>query len=460
MAVIPFVGPQQGRSVNLGAARYLNLYPHQSLDSAISILGTPGLRRLKVLGDAPVRALLATHDYLYAIAGNSLYRLSSQFGSVLLSSRLNTFSGPAAMAWNGHQLLIVDGVDGYLYDADDGTFTTPSGLPVARTCCFLDGYFIVAKEGTGQFFFSDLYDGASWDALDFNTAEASPDHLVAVASTFGMLFLLGETSTEVWYNAGDPDTVFRRIEGMVAATGCAAPYSVAKVGETGNQLLWLAASSQGHGYAVANTGGSALARISTAPVEYQWARYARLDDAIGYGYTQEGHVFYVLTFPSAGATWVYDLTTQTWHERQSGGGAHLGICHAFFAGRHVLGRRDDGHLLAYDLDAYTDDGLTIMRELTGPTLGTDEQQVSYQSVQIDMERGTESTAPAPRLMLDWSNDAGRTWVGEVHGSVGKVGDFTRRVVFRRLGRSYRRTFRVRISDPVKVAIREATVQTE
>jgi hypothetical protein len=459
MAQIPFIGTQRGRSPNLGAARYLNLYPHQSADGRISILGTPGLVRVASTGNAPVRALYSTGGRLFVVAGESVYSLS-QTWVVTHLGQLNTMEGPCSMAWNGSELLIVDGTAGYLFRTANNSFTTLQDMPAARTCCFLDGYFIANKLGSNQFVFSGIYDGRRWDPLDFASAEASPDNIVAVSSTFGYLFLLGASTTEIWYNAGDPDQVFMRVQGMVASSGCAAPFSVAKVGETGNVLVWLSAGEQGQGYAVANAGGSGMERISTAEVEYQWSQYPRFDDAVGYGYTQEGHVFYVLTFPSGGRTWAYDMGTKTWHERQTAGGEHLGRCCAFFVGRHILGSREDGALYAYDLNSYTDAGERIIRELVGPTLGTDEGLLSYRSVQVDMDRGDVAIGLDPQMMLSWSNDAGHTWTDEITGAIGKQGDYTRRVIFRRLGRSFRRTFKLRISDPIRVAINDATVMTE
>jgi hypothetical protein len=51
------------------------------------------------------------------------------------------------------------------------------------------------------------------------------------------------------------------------------------------------------------------------PLEYAIQSYGNITDAIGYTYQQDGHPFYVLIFPSAEATWVYDVSTQLWHER-------------------------------------------------------------------------------------------------------------------------------------------------
>jgi hypothetical protein len=61
--------------------------------------------------------------------------------------------------------------------------------------------------------------------------------------------------------------------------------------------------------------GYTAQRISTHAVEWQIQQYGNLSDAIAYTYQQDGHSFYVLIFPSANTTWVFDVATSLWHER-------------------------------------------------------------------------------------------------------------------------------------------------
>jgi hypothetical protein len=672
VSIVPFVGQQQGRSPNFGACRYLNLYPHQNLDGSIGILGTPGHVPVLDIGSSPIRGLHVFGGALYAVAFDSVYRIPAGTTTQTLIGTLDTRSGHVSMADNGTELFIVDGQKGYMYTHSTTDFVTVVDCPASDTACFIDGYFVVSSKGTNTYFYSGLYDGSDWNALNYNAAEASSDNVVAVAATFGFLYVFGDRTLEIWYNAGDPDSVFRRADGMVGNTGCAAPHSIARVGETGNELMWLSAGPQGAGYVVGNKGGSQVARLSTPAAEYAWSQYRRIDDATAFSYTQEGHVFYVITFPTGKATWAYDTNTQTWHQRSSMDGAALGATYAYWDDMHVVGSRVEGMLYRLDLGEYTDGGSAIIRELIGPTMGTDQAPLSYRSVQIDMERGesfvpfvppeyssvkflvhgngatggqvivdaianrtititggvttdtseskfgggslffpsdgyltladspdfgfgmddwtieawvyrpgvvfdrvlfdfrssvgtrrpmvrwtadeliyftqgavrisipgfTEDTwhhvavcrksgvttmyldgVPGtpwvdtlnygsssavtigatfegdldfngwvdeirlskryahyagaftpptaafleqprrrdPEILLSWSDDAGHTWVPDVQGGVGKTGDFTRRVVFRRLGRSFRRTFRLRITDPIKVAILAATI---
>lgn len=63
----------------------------------------------------------------------------------------------------------------------------------------------------------------------------------------------------------------------------------------------------------------------------------------------------------------------------------------------------------------------------------------------------------PQIMLDWSDDKGKTWSTEITASMGKIGEYGTRVIFRRLGSSRDRIFRVSISDPVKRVITSANL---
>ena len=469
MPIQQFVGQYQGRSSNVGALRYVNLFPHVTQDQRIVLFGTPGISQELYIGAQPIRGMLVMGDYLYIVSSGVLYKGSYDLSGNLVTTNvgaLSTFTGNVSMASNGQQLMIVDGTYGYIYVPSTNTFTqiTAPDFPKCNTVAFLDGYFIVDAVGTNTYYFSALYDGLSWDALDYNAAESAPDNVVAVASTFGFLYVFGQQTTEIWYDSGDPLTVFTRADGMVSNVGLLATYSVAKVGETGNLICWLATTPQGRGFLVANSGGGANQRISTPEVEYEWAQYSTLSDAVAYGYMTEGHVFYVITFPTANKTWVHDFTTQQWHERSTNNGRHWSQNYAFYNNKHLVGSYSDGRIFRMSMDIYADVSYPIQRTLISPTLGDDDiGLVSYQSYQVDMERGVglpTGQGANPEVMLSWSDDSGHTYCNEIMGGFGAQGNYDLRVIFRRLGRSFRRTWKLRISDPVKVVILNATVKTE
>src|SRR4029077_8286757 len=86
--------------------------------------------------------------------------------------------------------------------------------------------------------------------------------------------------------------------------------SIARLGES---FAFLARDDRGTTVAVMMRGYEPV-RLSTHAVETD-LQTAPVGDAIGMSYQQNGHEFYVLTFPAADKTWVYDLATNLWHKR-------------------------------------------------------------------------------------------------------------------------------------------------
>jgi hypothetical protein len=66
----------------------------------------------------------------------------------------------------------------------------------------------------------------------------------------------------------------------------------------------------------------------------------------------------------------------------------------------------------------------------------------------------------PQAMLDWSDDGGHTWGNEHWTSMGPIGDYTTRAVWRRMGRSRNRIYRVSVTDAVKRVIIGAHLEAE
>jgi hypothetical protein len=122
---------------------------------------------------------------------------------------------------------------------------------------------------------------------------------------------LAQTQLKSGTTLAQQTSPLQRIQGAFNELGCAAPYSVAKMD---NGLFWLGRDRRGEGIVYRANGYSGV-RISTHAVEWQIQQYADMSDAIAYTYQQDGHSFYVLVFPSANTTWVYDAATQAWHER-------------------------------------------------------------------------------------------------------------------------------------------------
>lgn len=448
------------RAKAFDAQRCVNMYPEVSgSGSSLSVamlLGTPGLATWVTCGAGPIRALFRYNPQtLIVVSGGEVYRVNNTGVATLLTGAIATGTTPVSIASNGTLMMLTTGsANAYFIDPALNT-VVPVADPdfiAGGNVGFLDGYFVWNVPGTGQFQYTQLY-GTSIDGLDFATAEGSPDNIVASIVNYRELWLFGENSTEVWYNQGDSDNVFARIQGAYMEVGCAAADSVAKMDNT---VFWLGADDRGQGVVYRATGYTPQ-RCSTHAIEYAIAQYATVSDAIGYTYQQEGHSFYVLTFPTGNATWVFDAATNLWHERayRTDDGLlnrHRSNCQATFNGQTIVGDWENGKVYTMALDTFSDDGAVIPRIRAAPYVTNDDNYyMTFDWLHLDMETGVTGVA-----VLQWSDDDGKTWSNELQADLGALGE-TVRVRWRRLGKSRARVFRVTITDSVRVAIVGASI---
>lgn len=466
---IPFVGSSYtARSLNVDAQRSVNCFvemDNASPRAPLALYGTPGLRKLFTLPTGGIQAAISDGGYLWVVAGGKVYKISPQYVVVDIGS-INAVSGVVSLASNGIEILIVDGIGGYIINIASGTFTQindedfPGGV---RRCAYQDGYFIITGNDSQKFYISDILDGGAWDGLDFASAEGSPDNTIGIISDHRELWLFGDTSAEVWVNTGNPNFPFERSGNTFIEHGCAAASSISKLDNT---VFWLGADDRGTGI-VWRADGYTPVRISTHAIEKEIAKYESISDAYAFTYQQEGHGFYVLTFPSAGKTWCYDVATQQWHERAYRYPS-TGVltrwrpsAHVMFGGVHIVGDYSDGRMYELDLNYYTDDGDNIERIRSTTSTESEQKRIYYGGLQVDMETGVGIDAgqgDAPLLMMRYSNDGGHTWSNYKTATVGKVGEYGARCKFGRLGTGRNRVWEISMSDPVKFAVIGANVE--
>jgi hypothetical protein len=381
------------RSVNAADSRMVNLFPElvpEGGKEPAFLQRAPGLRLLATLGTGPVRGLWQFGGFGYAVSGNTLYKITTAWTATALGTIVNT--GPVSMSDNGTQLFVAANGPSYIYNARTNVFAqiTDEDFPGAVTVGYIDGYFVFNEPNSQKVWVTSLLDGLSVDPLDFASAEGSPDGLVSLTVSNREIWLFGTNSTEVWYDAGTADFPLQRIQGASNELGCTAPYSVAKMDNT---VFWLGADARGRGM-VYRANGYVGQRISTHAVEWHIQQYGNLSDAIGYTYQQDGHSFYVLIFPQANTTWVYDLATQAWHERAGWYNGeftrHRSNCQMAFNNEIVVGDFENGNIYAFDLDVYADNG-AIQRWLRSwralPPGQNTLLRTTHHSLQLDCETG-------------------------------------------------------------------------
>ena len=452
------------RSPNAADARMVNLFPEIIAEGGKEpafLQRCPGLRLLTTVGTGPIRGLWTFGGNGYVVSGSQLYKIDPSYTATLLGTVSG--SGPVSMADNGTQLFIAANPDGYIYNAGTNVFggIGDPDFPGAVTVGYLDGYFVFNPPDSQRIYITSLLDGTQVDPTEFASAEGSPDGVVAILSNFRELWVFGTNSVEVWYDSGATDFPLQRIQGAYNELGCAAAYSVAKMD---NGVFWLGQDARGRGI-VYRANGYTGQRISTHAVEWHIQSYGDISDAVAYTYQQDGHSFYVLTFPSADRTWVYDIATNAWHERAGFAGGeftrHRSNCQMVFNNEIIVGDYENGKLYAFDPEVYADGGqiqkwLRSWRAL--PTGQNNLKRTAQHSLQLDCESGVGlnvGQGSDPQVMLRWSDDGGHTWSNEHWRSMGKIGVYQARVIWRRLGMTVKlrdRVYEASGTDPVKIAI--------
>ena len=382
------------RSINAANARMVNLFPEAVPDGGKEpgfLNRAPGLRLLANMGDGPIRGLWQFGGYGYVVSGEVLYRVDSIF-NVFPIGTVSGSSGPVSMSDNGTQLFIACNGPSFIYNSSTLAFAqiTDPDFPGAVTVGYINGYFVFNEPNSQRIWITTLLDGQSIDPLDFASAEGSPDGLVSLIVDHREIWLFGTNSVEVWYDAGTSPFPLVPVQGAFNEVGCIAAFSVAKLD---NGLFWLGADARGRGM-VYRANGYAAERISTHAVEWQIQEYGNLSDAIAYTYQQDGHSFYVLIFPSANTTWVFDVATALWHERAAfiNGSftRHRSNCQMSFSNEVVVGDHELGNIYAFDLEVFSDAGAVQkwLRSWRALPVGTNDlKRTAQHSLQLDAETG-------------------------------------------------------------------------
>jgi hypothetical protein len=447
--------------------RLLNAYPEAMgavAKSPLPVYGVPGTSRFDSGATGltgPCRGMLYVYGKgLYVIAGTTA-ALFGDDGSATPVTGIVAGSSLAAMAANQRSNpqigIVADGVY-YVLDTGANAIVKPSlgTLPAPNSVTFVDGY-LVFSIADGRIFHSNLNDALTVNALAYATAASRPDGLRRIVTHRGALIALGETSLEIWEDAGATPFAFAPIRADVDI-GCIAEHTVANVADS---LLW--ADQNG---IVRQLTASSPVRISTHALEraisdLTWDERRALRAV----YTHfNGHDFYAITSPYW--TWEYDLATGLWHERASGQEANwFAQGYESFNGKVVIGSAEDASLHVLDGASQTESGKPYLFLAQSAPLHAFPKGLIVDQLDVDIIPGVGITgvdieAANPKLMLDWSDDGGRTWTGGRVASLGNVGERCAVASFHQLGAAPRagRTFRLSSSSPVMRGILNANAR--
>ncbi len=346
------------------------------------------------------------------------------------------------------------GLNWSVLPSTDGAFQGGTNVDI------VDNYFVYNRPDTQQFGASAVLSPIS-PALSFSSKDGAPDDLVTLIVDHREIYLLGEASSEVWVDQGTSPFPFTRIPGTSTQHGIVAAFSVSRLG---NSFAYLSRNNRGQAQVV-QMNGYVPQRISTHAVEATLANQD-VSDAIAWTYQLEGHEVYVISFPTLNLTWCYDIASGMWHKwlytnNQGQYERARGNCCAVFQGQVLVGDYANGKVYKLDKTNYTDDGQNVRRLRRAPHLVSDFQRQYFDELQIQFQPGVgtvNGAAENPQAMLRWSNDGGSTWSNEHWTSIGRMGKYANRAIWRRLGWARDRVFEVSISDPVKGVIVSANLK--
>ena len=479
----------------------------QNPKEVLGLLGCPGLIQLgaapgggapafsvgmtawalpSAITSLPVRAMLDLPGGRQALAviGNVLYVMDTSFNLTSVGTLLTSTGTVSMVANNGvgygvsgtvvGQVAIVDGPNGYFYNYLTNAFaqiTDPSFLGADRVVC-IDGWFVFNQPGTQAFYTPTQAYGTTFGSY-YALKDGAPDNLVSIFANKEMLWLLGERTTEVWYNAGGQFFPFQRLVGTLMQTGCKAAHSVSRFNFEGQDgVIYFGRSERGENVII-RTRGFSTDVVSTPAFGAEMSEFSRLgirtDDAIGYTYQEDTHEFYVLNFPSADTTWVYDGQSTLLHKRRSYDPyaqqfhRHRSNCYMNFAGMRIVGDYQCGAIYQLTRKAYSDAGWPLLAKRRSPHIWDkgERGRTFMASLQLDFTTGAGNQSGLgtnPQVSIAISRDGGHTFGQRWFTSLGAVGQARARAMWRRLGFGRDCIVDLELIDPVPRDLVGATLR--
>lgn len=474
----------------------INFYPEvnrQNPKEVLGLLGAPGLAQLVAapgggapgfsatmaqwplpssVTNLPVRGMWVLPGGVTALAviGPTCYLVTQAMNpgafptlGLVAVGELATSAGQVCIRDNnaGGYAVIVDGPNGYLYNIASRAFTQikdPAFLGADRVA-YIDGWWVFNKPGSQTFYTNFPQYGTGFNGSYFALKDGSSDNLVTLIENKQQLWLIGERTTEIWYDAGGQYFPFQRLIGTMLQAGCKAKHSVSRFAYEGQDgLIWFGRSERGENV-ILRTRGFMAETVSSPAFGAEVATYPVTDDAFAYTYQEDTHEFYVLTFPTADVTWVFDSQSGLLHKRLSydpyARAFHRHRSNSFmnFAGMRVVGDYQCGALHQLTRTAYTDAGWPLLAKRRSPHIWDKGQRgrVFMGSLQLDFSVGQANSSGMgsnPQVTLAVSRDGGRSFGQRRSASLGQTGQSRTRVLYRRLGFARDSVLDVEVIDPV------------
>ena len=474
----PAGGSQVNRSPIANFQRCINLYPEVNAKDSptpITFYQRPGMKPL-VAGNGEVRGFYWCDclQQAFVAIGAVVYLLvfeaapgGGPAASLTPIGSLASSTGPVSFQDNRITLLIADGTagGGWTYDVSGGgagwaVYNDPTGsYQGTHKFVYLDTFILWACLGRGNTFYSTLSNETTVDPTYVATLSGQPDNLVTIEVNHRYLFLFGTYNTEIWFDAANPAFPFAEVTGLFIPHGCWAVQSVASMDLS---IYWLSQNHQGQRQVLRCTNFSTT-KISDHALDWALANAeGDCSDARGFTFSFLGHLFYLLTLPSEGQTWVFDEATQHWHQWM--GTTAGGNCQAHtvaYVGGLLLAGDTTGTVFLLDKNTYTDNnqalpfvrGLPHLVSLEGPNgpMACEGRRVTINRLRVDISAGG-ALIQGQDLIIRYSSDRGYTWGSDVLVPAGNPGAYATRPQLSQIGMSHDFVFELEWTFAGEVAV--------
>lgn len=450
-------GSRKDNDLALTIQRSVNWYLEtqgQGASTPRALIGAPGTANWAEVGAGPIKELLNFNDVLYCISGRQLFSID-QSGFATLLGTMDESNQPS-ISFNLNQIVITNGVNGYVYDTTSLAFSKISDPDFysSTSVTYQDGYSVFNRTNTGQFFTSDIDDALVYDAIDFDEAVLRGDNLVAVVSDTRNVWLFGTQTMEPWQTSNQVTGVaFTPLRGAASLRGTAAPRSVVScqlgvffLGDDHN-VYWV------QGYTPVNIADDQISKELTS--------YPNLSDAYAFMMNMDGHWFYVLTLPTQKRTLVYDPEEKEWHERESYGlGYWRASCYAACYGQNFVGDGQSNKVGYLSRAVYTEYGDSwVAKRVTG-VYAQKKNLITWGRVELTFPSGQVPQNVTHQARLSYSDDKGMTFSTPRIVEIGAAGKGLQRCIWWGLGSSRQRVFKLEVSTPANRDLLEEDISIE
>lgn len=412
------------------------------------VVASFGISAFATLGVGKMRGGCIVNGTPYVVCGTTLYQIAPEG----IGTALGTVPGLqyVDMVGDTDEVVCVTGGTMHRYDGDTVAPISDPDFPGSQWVEYLDGYAIIGP-GDGSVYVNETpHDFSVWNALDFASAEGAPDDILGAIVDHRQVFLGGKETIEIWDNTGDADFPLQRSPGGFIELGLGSRYGFAK---HSNAVFFYASDGT-----IRMLSGYDPQRISTHAVEQAIERYED-KSCTTVVWMESGHP--MIGFRFAEGMWVYDLSTQLWHERLSHGYTTWRVLFALRAyDKWLVGDAMSNKLGFLDPDTFAEWGDVLRASVTSPSVG--QRYDRHGSLEVTFESGVglvSGQGSEPQAMLRFSDDGGRNWSNEHWRPIGAQGDTRAITRWNRLGmvQPGPRVYEVSVSDPVRRTIIQANL---